>query len=239
MLWYKAWLETRARFLICLLGLGAVCGFFTHHNLSLALPDTHMSFYHSTTFYAHQYLTGMWLLSAGLLGLGGLLREKAVGTTSFTLPLPVSRGRLMGVRIAVGLAEAIVLAVVPWLIIYLIASSGGKPVPTGQAGYYLLLLLGGGLSYFALAVLVSCLVEGEYTAPAIVYGVVILTNVVPGNIDRFQSLSIFRLMSGTAVLDRRSFLLAEPVPWFSLWVCIGLTVLMLLASVQIVQRREF
>ncbi len=37
------------------------------------------------------------------------------------------------------------------------------------------LLVSGGLIYFSLAVLVSSLVEGEFTAPAVAYGLTVLS----------------------------------------------------------------
>ena len=52
----------------------------------------------------------MWTLFAVLLGTGGLLSQASGGGALFTLSLPVSRNRLLGVRAATGLAELLVLA---------------------------------------------------------------------------------------------------------------------------------
>src|SRR5580692_9859553 len=72
------------------------------------------SFYLKTLFGYHIAAALIWLFSVILLGLGGLARERAIGSSSLTLTLPVSRTYLVGVRIAVGVLQAIALAIVPW-----------------------------------------------------------------------------------------------------------------------------
>jgi len=52
----------------------------------------------------------LWAVFAVVLGTGGLLAQASRGGALFTLSLPVSRGRLLGVRAATGLAELLVLA---------------------------------------------------------------------------------------------------------------------------------
>src|SRR5207244_7523565 len=74
-----------------------------------------------------------------------------------TCALPI----LLGVRIAVGVLEAIALGVGPWVTIFFVSSAAGMPVLLRQVEFYVLLLVGGGLAYFAMAILVSSLVEGE------------------------------------------------------------------------------
>jgi hypothetical protein len=52
------------------------------------------------------------------------------------------------------------------------------PILITQVGFYVLLLIGGGSAYLAMAVLVSSLVEGEYTAPAAAFGLVLLSAII-------------------------------------------------------------
>src|SRR5437016_14680800 len=98
--------------------------------------------------------------------MGGIVRENATGASLLTLSLPVSRALLLGVRVGVGVLEAIILAVVPWTAIFLVSSHAGVPTVVSQVGFYVLLLVAGGLVYFAMAILVSSLVECVYTASA-------------------------------------------------------------------------
>lgn len=236
MLWYKAWLETRARFLTCLATLTIFCAVFVGHAQGLIRPDWHAD-YNRLLFVTQQFIVIMWILAAVLLGMGGIVREKASGSASLTLSLPVSRASLLGVRIAVGALEAIVLGVVPWLAILSISLLAGMPVVLTQVGLYVLLLVAGGLVYFAMAILVSSIIEGEYTAPAVAFGLVLLSAII---LDAwFRPFNLWRLVTGDFYIDRKTFLLAAHIPWFAILSSFSIASAMLLASVKVIQRREF
>jgi ABC-type transport system involved in multi-copper enzyme maturation permease subunit len=238
-LWYKAWLETRTRFAVCLCFLVAIVGFFVHHAEGILPPQPKSNTY-EVLFFAHTYLAGIWILCVNLLGMGGLLREKTAGTSLFTLALPVSRARLVGVRIAVGVLESIALAVVPWGMILLITYLAGRPFFVAQAGYYVLLLVGGGIVYFAVAILASSLVEGEYTAPAVSYGAAILVGIIGGSITRLRPfLDLWRFVAGDNRYDHSTHLLTGPVPWFGIFCCVSVAVLLFAVSARIAQKRDF
>jgi ABC-2 type transport system permease protein len=235
-LWYKAWLETRSRFLTCLAVLTVFCALFIHHAQGFLHPEWKAEFYR-LLFIAQEYVVFVWILSVVLLGMGGLVREKASGTSSLTLSLPVGRAHLLGVRIALGILEAITLGVVPWVAILLVSSAGGMPILLRQVGFYVLLLVGGGLVYFAMAVLVSSLVEGEYTAPAVAFGLVFLATILfDAWLRRFN---IWRLVTGDFYLDRKTYLLSGQFPWLGVLASLSVAGLMLLASVKVIQKREF
>jgi ABC-2 type transport system permease protein len=238
MLWYKAWIETRARFLAALFGITLVISVILHHyevviNPPLIYNNRFISFIHS-------YVMGLWLLSVVLFAMGGLMREKAVGASSFTLALPASRTRLLGIRVTVGIVQAILAAVFPWLAILVISHHAGKPFPISQAALYLLLLLSGGFVYFSLAVLISTLIEGEYTAPAIAYGLTILTIILFGNSGFADPyLNIGKFMTGGFLFSTRTYLLRPEIPWPGLIACWSAAALMLFASIQVTNHREF
>jgi ABC-2 type transport system permease protein len=248
MLWYKAWLETRSRFLTSLVTLTIFSSIFVHHELYISCMSTlpcsdqirsseWRSAFHRLLFINQQYVVIMWILAVVLLGMGGLVREKALGTSSLTLTLPVSRPRLMCVRGAMGIFQAFALGVVPWLAVLIISSRAKMPISVVQVGFYILLLVGGGLIYFAMAVLVSSLVSGEYTAPALTFGVVLLGAMLFDNwLRRFN---VWRLVTGDFSIDRDTFLLSKHVPWLGILGSLCGAALMLLASVIAVQKKEF
>jgi ABC-2 type transport system permease protein len=122
-LWYKAWLETRSRFLTSLTTLTLFSGILVHHAQALIRPEWKSDF-NRLLFVNQQFLVIMWVLSVVLLGMGGIVREKAIGTSSLTLALPVSRARLLGVRVGMGVLQAIVLGVMPWVAVFLVSSFG-------------------------------------------------------------------------------------------------------------------
>src|SRR5450755_3849143 len=148
MLCYKTWLETRSRFLISLLGAVGLCSFMVFHGDRDAMPYTTLVYYYSVLHGGHALLCTIWVMAVTLLTMGGLLREKAIGTAPFTLALPVSRKRLMTVRIAVVLGEAIALILVPWAAMFLTGSLAGKTHSLQQALFHMSLLAGGGMIFF-------------------------------------------------------------------------------------------
>jgi len=134
MLWRKAWIESRGRFLFGIAATGTACayGWYANRVTNSGVPRM--------TFIACCFLVGM----------GGLLREGAVGTAPFTLALPVSRLRLVAARAAVGWLELVALA---------LPASLFTPSPLESW----LLWVAGGSSLFAFAFLASCVLAGEYT----------------------------------------------------------------------------
>lgn len=235
MLWYKAWLETRSRFLTCLATLTIFCAVFVGHAQTLLRPEWTAD-YNRLLFVSQQYIVIVWVLAVVLLGMGGIVREKATGTSSLALSLPVSRNRLLLSRVGLGFFQAIALGIVPWTTIFLISSIARMPILFSQVAFYVALLIAGGLAYFSMAILVSSLIEGEYTAPAIAFGVVLISAIV---FDAWlRPFSLWRLVSGDYCIDRQTYLLSH-FPWRGTLASISAAVLMLLASMRIIQIREF
>jgi ABC-2 type transport system permease protein len=238
MLWYKAWLETRSRFLISLIGIVALCSAFVLHGDRNVAYEVGSDYYNYVLFAGHQILVMMWSLAVTLTMMGGLLREKATGSSSFTLALPVSRRRLMMVRICTGLTEAFMLAVVPWVAMFWVSSIFGKTRSFSQPGHYLVLLLGGGLIFFAVAVLVSSLISGEYTAPAVTFGAVIVTAVALSS-STLRRYSPWEFMTGARYRTEQTNLLSLPIPWLQAAIYLLIAGILLALSVRAIQRWEF
>ena len=238
MLWYKAWLETRSRFLISLVGMVALCSVVVLHGDRNVIDEVSADYYNYVFFTVHQILVMMWALAVTLIMMGGLLREKATGSSAFTLALPVSRTRLMMVRICMGLAQAVVLAIVPWTAMFTVGSIFGKTHSVSQAAFYLVLLLGGGLVFFAMAVLISSLISGEYTAPVVSFGAVIVTAVALSS-AALRRYNPWEFMTGSEYLNRQTNLLLLPIPWLRAVIYVFLAGLLLALSVKVIQQKEF
>ena len=238
MLWHKAWLETRSRFFISLIGTVVICSVFVLHGDQDAIYEVGADYYNYVLFGCHQILVLLWVLAVTLTMMGGLQREKAIGSSGFTLALPASRRRLMTVRICVGLLEALMLAIVPWGAMYSVASIFGKTHSVFQAAYYLALLLGGGLLFFAIAVLVSSVIGGEYTAPVVSCGLVVATSVALSS-AALRPYSPWEFMTGAQYLNRQTNLLSFPIPWFQMAIYISVASALLALSVKVTQEQEF
>jgi len=103
--------------------------------------------------------------------------------------------------------------------------------------YNTVVLLGGGLTYFAMAVLVSSLIEGEYTAPAVAFGIVLLTAII---FDAWlRPFNLWRMVTGDFYVDRHTYLLSGHFPWRGTLASVSGAAVMLLASIRVIQRRDF
>jgi ABC-2 type transport system permease protein len=236
MLWYKAWLETRARFLISLVGMAALCSFFVYRSNQNALPYTPLSYYNNVLHRGHVTLTTMWVLAVTLLMMGGMLRERAVGASTFSLSLPVSRTRLMAVRIGTGVAEAAALAIGPWSAMLLTSVLNGKSHPLDQACYHILFLFAGGLVFLAIAFFISSVVEGEYTAPAVSLGVMIAFNIVMVE-SGLNAYDPYALLSGAQYFH--AGVLTGPFPWLRVSITVAIAALLTAIAIRSIQRKDF
>lgn len=240
MLWYKAWRETRGRFFLCLaIMLLPVYNFLVWKKFLLPGEIDDRSFYLKTLFGYHIGAALIWIFSAILLGLGGLARERAIGSSSLTLTLPVSRTYVVCVRVAVGMCQAITLAIVPWFSYFCISSFRRTPFSMRQAAGCLLILLCGGMVYFAASILISSIVEGEYTAAAAAYGVVILAAVLSENIAMLKGMGPLDLVTGAAYIDKQTSLFSAGLPWAMLLGCLSVSALMVVMSIAITRWRDF
>ena len=236
MLWYKAWLETRARFLTSLVTVTLFCTVFVYHAQGMIRAQWTWDL-NRLLLVNQEFLVILWVLSVVLLAMGGIVREKAVGTASFTLALPVSRMRLVSARVAVGALESMALAVVPWVAVVIVMVAAKKPVLVSQVAEYVTLLVVGGMIYFALGILVSSVVGGEYTAPALTFGVVLAVVIVSD--AWFREYSVWRLVTGDLLVDRGMYLLPARLPWLGLGASLGVALLMVGAAMVVVEKRDF
>jgi len=235
-LWYKSWLETRPRFLTSLVTLTLFSAVFVYHAQGLIRPQWESDL-NRLLFVNQQFLVVMWILSVVLLGMGGIIREKAVGTSSLTLALPVSRMRLLISRISVGVLEAMALGVAPWLAVVGVMIAAKKPVLLSQVGSYIVLLIAGGLVFFAMAILVSSLVGGEYTAPALAFGIVLLVAIISD--AWLREYSVWRLVTGDLSINRSTYLLPQHLPWLGILASLFSALSMMVASAYSVRRHDF
>jgi ABC-2 type transport system permease protein len=239
MLWYKAWLETRSRFLVALVGGTALCASVVYQLdqgdkkglVRRARPDT----LPAGLLEGHSFLVLIWVIAVTLLMMGGLLRERSNGASSFTLALPVSRLKLMGARIGVGLAQAFALAVVPWSFMFFVQGIVGKTYSFPQAVFHVALLMTGGMVFFGIALLISSLIDGEYTAPSACFVVIIA---LAHALDGKSGYNLWDFILGFGYLQINSSQLLGSFPWHQAAVFVLIGLILTLVSVKVMQRRD-
>jgi len=248
MLVYKAWRESRVRFLLVLSALVAFSlGFLLEARVHFPPPQVPMLPYAAyvwSTFYAQQ-APAAFSIVALVLGLGGLQRERAAGTAAFTLALPVSRVQLLIARAAVGVLELAVLAIVPAAIVPALSPAlVHQSYPVTQCLHFASLFMSWGVVWFGTGFLWSILFTGDYTAAVAsvltpwAY-IVVYANLSRGG-RRFPSANPFAFMSGE--IDFGGFargLLTSPLPWLAMGV-LGLVATALLVSAwRLTERQNF
>jgi hypothetical protein len=231
MLWYKSWLETRWRFAIGLIVLmmsvtGTVLAypqlaqFVTQMpNLNLqgeigrrvaevvALSGQYRGYVWSQWFV--QNMPQMWAVFAAVLGTGGLLSQVSGGGALFTLSLPATRSRLLGIRAATSLAELLALAVVPSLMLPLLSPLIGQSYSVTDALVHSLCLFVGGSVFFSLAFLLSTVFHDVWR-PALI---VLCTAFVLSLLHQFDDLSRYSLLR---VMNAEVYFRDGELPWLGL-----------------------
>lgn len=251
MLWYKAWLETRWRFIIGLAALLAlvsvtVLGYPKFMELlrivpqvdpnspmgrmigeGMALASTFEGFIWSQWFL--KQLPQTWTFFAALLGAGGLLAQTQRGEGLFTLSLPVSRFHLVGVRAATCLAQLFVLAVVPSLMIPVLAPAVGHTYSFTDAIVHALCLFTAGSVFFSLSFLLSTIFTDIWRPFLIVFCLGLFEQALRD----FAKFGMFRVMSA------ESYFRGDGLPWLGLFVGVAASAAMLYGAALNVARRDF
>jgi ABC-2 type transport system permease protein len=252
MLWYKAWRESRWRFLsgFMLLMLLA-CGIVLEYPATARLMPLASSIDPGDGFlgraikealeaqrdfrgfvwwqWVRQNLAVTWTLFALLLGSGGLLTEPGGRGPWFTLSLPASRDRLLAVRVGAGLAELLVLALVPSLLIPLMSPAIGETYPLRLAIVHGACLFVAGTAFFSLTLLLST-VFTDFWRPLLLACVFAIGL---GSVERvlWSPYGIFRVMSAEA------YFRSGQLPWAGLMTSAAVSIALLYgASINFAQR---
>jgi len=166
---FKAWLETRVRFLAGLVAVAIVCIFqieqhHTHdfsHSFAARLGVPEYGWYLWQYLYVY-FLQQVWALFVLLLALDGLIREKASGTAAFSIGLPVSRKRWMFTRLAVLMMESAALSLFAVLVVIVGSAIIHQTFSLGQVLLHAVLMVAAGVIVIALGNLCYALFPGNY-----------------------------------------------------------------------------
>lgn len=241
----KAWLESRGRFIAAAIVL-TVLGMST----VLRAPATiagweslHRGEQMSYPLYiwlslSHGYLQFLWVIAAVVLGLGGLIREEGMGSSGYSLALPVSRREHVVTRAATGAAEALLLGFIPGLIVVALSPMIRRAYPLSQALLFAGMLVLAGLVFYALGFFLSHIFRGEYGAPAVALAVIAAFYVIT-KIPRLDFLNVFDAMDGREVLVGYTFYLGKQLPVAEIAASMGVAIALIAVSVEVVKSHDF
>jgi ABC-type transport system involved in multi-copper enzyme maturation permease subunit len=196
MLAYKAWRETRGRFLLSAAALGWFCSVFVlFRPVAAAAARRPFADFVIDAIYAGS-VRNIYVVLVLALGLGGLTEELAKGSAVFTLALPVTRTQVVVSRAMIGLLEVLTLALVPTMAIVGLSPFVGETFSVLRAGLYSTQWAVTGSVLFAVAFLLSVWVKGAYTSlmAAILVAGAYATLVSATPLRGFPSLNIFTVM---------------------------------------------
>jgi ABC-type transport system involved in multi-copper enzyme maturation permease subunit len=257
MLWHKAWLETRWRFIIGLLILTVLAGgnVFDYLATQRLLPgvtasievpaaeatglagiirdaiDIQKDFRGFIWYQAFkQNLTQMGVLFAILLGCGGILSESSKGSALFTLSLPVTRKQLIGARTGAGLAQLFAIAMVPPLVISILAPSIGQHFSIVDALAHGICIFVVGAVFFSLASFLSTLFADIWRPLLIAIGIACAAAFAAILVPQ---LSIFSVMNG------ESYFKTGSLPWAGFLTSAVIATALLYSAAETLERRDF
>jgi ABC-2 type transport system permease protein len=255
MLWYKSWLETRARFVIGLVLLMlSACGTVLYYpelmklvpmagtldasgeigrriREGVELARSYRGYVWSQWF--RQNVAQMLTLFAVLLGSGSPLSQGSGGAALFTLSLPVSRNRVVAVRAATGLAELFMLAFVPSLLIPLLSPVIGETYGVGSALVHGVCLFVAGAVFFSLAFLLSTVFTDLWRPLLVACAVGVVLSFGEQIVHDLSPYGIFRVMSG------ETYFRSGGLPWVGLLASAALSAAMLYAATRNIARQDF
>jgi hypothetical protein len=255
MLWYKSWLETRWRFaiglaILILSATGAVLAYPRVVQLLPLVPSIDAPgevgrrlleiAALSTTYrgyvwaqWLRQNMTQMLALFATLLGTGGLLSQASGGGALFTLSLPVSRGRLLGVRTATGLTELLALAFTPTIALPLLSPVVGTTYGVGDALVHGTCAFVAATVLFSAASLLSTVFADVWRPALIVCGVAAVIGIVEPFFGELSRYSLFGIMDG------EMYFRGNGLPWLGLLASAAVSGAMLFAASRNLARQDF
>jgi ABC-2 type transport system permease protein len=263
MLWYKAWLDTRWRFLIglCVLALAAagcvlaypravevlarignrddavtaIVGSNPLARQQLALTLGLAGTYRGFVWSQlfHNELPQLWCLFAIVIGSGGIVSQTARGEGLFTLSLPVSRRQLVLSRAGVALAELLALAVIPAALLPLLSPAVHQTYSVTDALVHALFLFGGGTIFFSAAFALASVFEQFWVPPAVM---VAIASVITFARAIDPGLARYTV---APILSAEGYFRGTGLPWLGLAVMLVMSAGLLLLAVRNVARRDF
>jgi hypothetical protein len=250
-LWYKGWTETRWFFRLGLVFLMAsalwlYAGYpddyttrFPNGAIAVSAEQVRALLrdgraYIWLSWFGTSLLLGLSFLALALASTGIVLNPEggAAPGVTYALSMPASRRKLAAVRLATGFLELAAAAILPSILVCLLAPTQGQSFPIGQGMMHALLAMSGVSALYGLFVFLSTLL-GELSKAVLGGAVLFLYGMLTFLTSGVRRFSVFRLMTGD------TYFLRGEIPWLAALASITFAAMLIYASVRIVERRDF
>ena len=252
MVWRKAWLDTRWRFLLgfavlAIVAAGVVLEYAQVESFLPLLDDAPpagegpigeaiagafevQQTYRGFVWYSWFRQSLMFLLVAAVIGSGSPFAPTGRGLL-FTLALPAPRGAWFRARAALGLAQLLVLVLVPSLTFTVLSPAIGEQYGLGEALAHALCVFTVATVFASLALFLSTALD-DFWRPLLITALV-------GMCFGFFEIAYPRLTGLFSVMAAESYFGGGALPWLGLAISVSLTVALLYAAAANVARRDF
>ena len=245
MLWYKSFREIRVVTLVGILGMAAACVLIVINQQAMrAHADTQMTYiaYIWKSVY-NSIGRDIFVILCIILGSGGLLQERAHGTSGFTLALPVSRRRIIFTRAMIGYFGVLAIAAVPIAVVPFVSRYVGEQYPIGQNIGFFFLWAGCGAVFYGLTFLLAHWIEGEYLSVLIAVPSLMLYGALLNLpwLSQLRMLNIFDILNGEEMpyLNETQHLLVAPLPWLALGVMVAVSAVLITFAARRIEPLDF
>lgn len=236
----KVWRESRQRFFFILAALLVVTiasVFYSAKAENVVFESK--NFHEAGVRTIRGALFLFWGFSAMFLGLGGFLRERAVGTVDYTLSLPVSRTRWFLYRSLNGALQSMAAALIPALAVPVIAALSGGNFPASDAALLGLRLGLGGMLFYSIGLLLSTVFAGDFTSAGIGIAVVFAVNESTRLIESLKRLNLQDAIIPMHIIDRSTYLIRGQMPWNGIALSFALSLLLSAWAWKVTITRDF
>lgn len=255
MILYKSWLDTRWRFIIGLAVMicSAAGVVLVYPQVVKLLPlasgikvagplgeEIRKALDQSATFGGYAWikwyngnLVMFGALFAALLGAGGLFTGGSGGSALFTLALPASRRRILGVRAAVGLAEYAIAVLASCLALPVLAPAIGETASLPAALVHGLFAAIAGSIFFSLCLFLATVFSDVWRPLLITLAIAGILGLGEAYFHDELPFGVIRTMSG------ESWHLTGAIPWLGLVVSVAASAALIWAAILNLERRDF
>jgi hypothetical protein len=161
------------------------------------------------------------------------LSQSSGGGAVYTLSLPATRNRLLGVRAATGLLELLALAFLPSLSISLLSPAVAQSYGVGDAIVHSVCLFVVAAVFFSLAFLLSTLFSDVWRPALIALAVAALLGLCEQALRGLWPFALFRVMSAEL------YFRGGGLPWLGLLASATVAASMLYAASRNIARQDF
>ena len=245
MYWYKSWCEIRTVILLGIASIAVACLFIVFHQQSMrdqaSEPTTYVALVWKAVY--DSFVFDIFFILSIVLGSDGLLHEKTIGTSGFTLALPVSRRRILLTRAFVGYCAVLAMALTPAIVLPLCSRFSGQHYSAAQALGFSLLWGCCGSIFYGYTFLLAHLMEGEHSAILVAITSLMAYRflmAIPW-LTHVPMLNIFGIVNGEDMpfFNESTHLLVGPMPWLALLVVLFIASVFVFLAVRRMETMDF